>query len=140
MAFQLSNVDKIQFEQNMTYSEFLEQFQNHASQLLCLIDNKLHFYDKKEHIPKNIHPTTNAKNCYHFEDDQGKQYTVFGIEAAKVFYPAMKPEKVIKEHKPIIIEYIKDDLNLIIYDKQQKYEFPRSNKRLEIRKVNVFNK
>ena len=45
--------------------------------------------------------------------------------------------KTIKS-KPIIIEYVKDDLNLIIYH-DQKYEFPLSNKILEIRKGNVFD-
>ena len=52
MTFQLSNVNQISFEQGMTYSEFLEQFQNYASQLLCLVDGKLHWYDKKDHIPR----------------------------------------------------------------------------------------
>lgn len=135
MTIQLSNVNQISFNQGMTYSDFLEQFQNHAQQLLCLIDGKLHWYDKKENIPKNIHPTLVKDNQYHFEDDQGKTYIVFGIDASKLFYP---PKPMVKDlPKPIIIEYIKDDLNLIIYH-DQKYEFPRSNKILEIKKGNVF--
>ena len=135
MTFQLSNL-KVSFEQNMIYADFLEQFQNYASQLLCLINNKLYFYDKKEHIPKNIHPTTVIGNQYNFDDTEGNHYTVFGIDAAKLFYPSIDKKPL--ESKPIIIEYVKDDLNLIIYH-GQKYEFPRSNKILEIRKGNVFN-
>ena len=154
MTFQLSNIDQVCFEQGMSYSDFLEQFQNYASQLLCLIDGKLHYYDKKENIPKNIHPTTSKGNQYYFEDNQGKKYTVFGIDAANLFYPIKPVKSAVKsgsmfiqkpkisetptKSKPIIIEYIKDDLNLIIYH-DQKYEFPRSNKILEIRKGTVFD-
>lgn len=136
MSFQLSNINQISFEQNMTFSDFLEQFQNYTSPLLCLIDNKLHFYDKKESIPKNIRPTTVKGNMYYFTDDLGKEYILFGLDAAKIFYPKLVTKSPIK--KPIIIEYIKHDLNIIIYDKGQKYEFPRSNKILEIHKGNVF--
>ena len=138
MTYQLSNINQITFQQNMTFSDFLEQFQNYASPLLCIIDNKLHFYDKKEYIPKNIHPTTTVGNAYSFEDDVNgplsavKKYTVFGIDAARLFYPSFNIINI----KPII-EYIKDE-NLIIYDHGKKYEFPRSNKNLEIRKGNVF--
>ncbi len=134
MTFQLSNINQITFQQNMTFSDFLEQFQNYASPLLCLIDNRLHFYDKKENIPKNIHPTTTIGNAYSFEDTENKQYTVFGIEAAKLLYPPFKLPII--NIKPII-EYIKDE-NLIIYHQHKMYEFPRSNKIIEIRKGNVF--
>ncbi len=54
MSFKLSNVKEVIFKQDMTFSDFLEQFQNYAAPLICLVDDRLHFYDKKENIPKNI--------------------------------------------------------------------------------------
>lgn len=143
MTFRLSNINHVNFTQGMHYSEFLEQFQNYAQQLLCLVDNQLHFYDKKDHIPKNVTYVSHHNNQYHFKDDQ-KHYTVFGIEAAKLFCPSYQikeiKEEPKREIKPIIVEYIsKEDLNLIIYQQGHEYQFPRSNKILEIKKGKVFN-
>lgn len=86
----------IQFSQEATYENFIGQFQQYCSKILCVIDGtNFHFYDKKTSPPpsnirfdyKQIRGTITE---YYFRDiDTDTLYCVFGREAATIFYPRM---------------------------------------------------
>lgn len=78
------------FKQGLNFKQFLFQFQKYCPQLLCLHEDVLYFYDKKEDLPKNLH-FLGHKNEYYFADSEGKEYCVFNQDAATFLSPKPKP-------------------------------------------------
>ena len=83
----------VQIEQEETFENFIGQFQQFCSKLICIIDGTtLRYYDKTEGLPKNIRFDYKQRRGkiveYYFRDIQTESlYCVFGREAAKIFYP-----------------------------------------------------
>lgn len=88
----------IQINQDVTFENFIGQFQTYCSQLLCVINGTSLRYYNKNNIPNEI--PTNIRfdykqrrekvSEYYFRDiDDDTLYCVFGREAALIFYPQL---------------------------------------------------
>lgn len=139
-SFTLETIDNVVFKNNSDFKDFIGQFQIHCKKLLCVVNNRLKFYSRKDEIPKNIKllEIKNNHNIeeYYFEDlDTHDIYCIFGKNAATTFYPPLieKPEK---PKKPILISYSNKDSKVVyIYHNDKKYEIPWSNKNIEMKEL-----
>lgn len=83
----------VQFNQEATYENFIGQFQQYCSKLLCIIDGtSLRYYDKTSSLPTSVRFDYKQRRGnmteYYFRDiNDDTLYCVFGREAAAVFYP-----------------------------------------------------
>ena len=145
--------EKIIFEKESTFENFISQFQIFCSKILCVINgNSLQFYDKTEDIPKNIRFDYKKRRGkiteYYFKDNNTNAvYCVFGRDSAKIFFPNIddvdspgitenvssnifnfyKEEKLKNSEKDIIPSSI-----IIIIDEGKEFKFNNPNYPLEI--------
>ncbi len=113
-------------------NSFIGQLQNYCPKLICLVNGKyLKYYDKKANIPKNIRfehkKDTGPVVEYYFKDcDDGSIYCVYGIDAAKIFYPQLN-EYPMQNNKSYIT----------IIDKGVKFLFPNVDHNVELITYNI---
>lgn len=86
--------EKINFERESTFENFISQFQVFCSKVLCIKNGKyLYFYDKQEDVPKNIYFEYKKRRGemteYYFRDNTNS-YCVFGRDSAKFFFPRIE--------------------------------------------------
>lgn len=85
----------VEIENNISFENFVGQFQQGCSKLLCIVDGvHMCYYDKMGEIPNNIKFFKKEKyksiTEYYFKSlDDNTQYCVFGRDAASTFYPAI---------------------------------------------------
>lgn len=83
----------VEFRQEVTFENFVGQFQPYCAKLLCVIDGTiLHYYDKKGPLPTNLRFDYKQRRRtlteYYFRSiDTDTLYCVFGREAARIIYP-----------------------------------------------------
>lgn len=83
----------VEFGQEVTFENFIGQFQPYCGKLLCVVDGTiLHYYDKKGPLPTNLRFDYKQRRRtlteYYFRSiDTDTLYCVFGREAARSFYP-----------------------------------------------------
>lgn len=83
----------VQFNQEATFENFIGQFQQLCSKLLCVIDGtQLRYYDNANALPTNIrfdYKQRRGKITEYYFRDIGNDtlYCVFGRESAKIIFP-----------------------------------------------------
>lgn len=83
----------VKFTQEVTFENFVGQFQPYCTKLLCVVDGtSLYYYDKTGPLPTNIRFDYKQRRGtlteYYFRDiETDTLYCVFGYEAARLFYP-----------------------------------------------------
>jgi hypothetical protein len=109
LSFNMILNDKIIFNQDSTFENFIGQFQTSCSKILCIENGSyLKFYDKNSPIPMNIRfdykQSRSNLTEYYFRDIQtNDQYCVFGRECAKLFFPRIDEVDPIQPNvQPII--------------------------------------
>jgi hypothetical protein len=132
---ELDNIS-IKFEQDTNFLQLVAQLQTHCQPILIVIEKEgkqtLHYYEKKQQLPKHITFINKHDNIHQFLDtDTNISYYVFGSIAAKLF--SSGPETTPKKMKPIITEYISS--HIILYDKGKKYKFPYPEKKFIIQYI-----
>lgn len=132
--------------QSLNYKRFLAACQKRYTGLIVLQnDEEVLFLTKLSEIPKSILFTN--KKCidegeieYYFKNTAiTSNYCVFGYQAACLFYPPLK--RLLETVKaPVIMEPLgRLDKQLTIIHANRVIEFPRFNKIIEIKTLNVFN-
>lgn len=139
-SFNLTDIDKLKIDQNVTFTRFVSQIQKYSNKLLCIVnDTLLTFYSQKTHLPKNIsyvnHKIYDKDDIeyYFVNNDNNDRYTIFGTNEACVFYPELiNILNIDKKEKVKIIEYVGKEKYIILYHLGIKLKFPFSNKNLTI--------
>lgn len=131
----------IKIDQDVNFIQFISQLQEQCQNILSIIEinniQTLHYYEKKQQLPKNIKFISNVNDIYQFCSEDDTKYYIFGWRAAKIFFPSL--ELTTKKMKPIITEYISQYKHKILYDKGKKYKFPYNDKKLIITTIYIFN-
>lgn len=133
-------------KQSLHYKRFLAACQKRYTGLLVLQnEEQVLFLTKLSEIPKSI--LFINKKCidedemeYYFKNTAiNDTYCVFGYQAACLFYPPLK--RLLETAKaPVIMEPLgRLDKQLTIIHANRVMEFPRFNKIIEIKTLNVFH-
>jgi len=98
---------KVQFNQDITFENFIAQFQPFCDKLLCIINGTtLRFYDKTNKFPDNLRYDHKQRRGslteYCFRDiDNDNIYCIFGRENAMIFYPNINQVDPLKKENLI---------------------------------------
>jgi hypothetical protein len=88
----LPNDFKINIDQDITFENFVSQFQQFSDKILCIVNGTtLHFYDKNTVMPNVRYEYKQRRGSlieYYFRDMiNNNLYCVFGRDNAVLFYP-----------------------------------------------------
>ena len=130
---------KIKFTQDITYENFMAQFQKFCPVLLCIINGTtLHYYNGDGDTPQSIRFDRKRRTPhvteYYFKDmDNDNTYCVFGRENALVFYPHLEEadpsvsQASARQSSTRNVPPPPTPNTVVIIDKGQQYIFPNPN-------------
>lgn len=139
LSIKISEGSRIKFQQEMTFENFMGQFQQNCHMILCIINGTiLHYYPRGSKFPNNIrfdykHRRGSITEYYFRDNDDETLYCVFGREAAKHFYPKINEVDEEKPRNRRIIEPIVSSNDIIIIDGRVKSTFSNYNYPVEVR-------
>ena len=140
LSIRFSN--KINFKQEMTFENFVGQFQESCPMILCIINGTiLHYYQKGDNFPNDISFDYKHKRGeimeYYFRDNTDETlYCIFGRKNALSFYPKLSiyDQEAVKPVNKPIIEPMSSSNDIIINDRGTKLIFSNPNYPVEIRR------
>lgn len=142
----------LHFGQDVTFENFVGQFQANCPKLLCVVDGTtLRHYDRHGALPKQIRfdykQTWNGITEYYFRDmNTDSLYCVFGRITARIFYPRLDevdPDDACKSVADTSVSVAPSTLDtvplhIIIKDSGFTLKFPNPNYALEVRSHSIF--
>lgn len=126
---------KVEFNQEATFENFVGQFQPYCAKLLCVVDGtSLHYYDKTGSVPTNIRfdykQRRGSLTEYYFRDiETDTLYCVFGREYARIFYPRLDeidPDAQSTQSSAIIIRNLPSEPLKLQSRRVERPEAPKS--------------
>jgi hypothetical protein len=152
----------VHFDQDVTFENFVGQFQAGCPKLLCVVDGTvLRHYDRHGALPKNIRfdykQVRNGIVEYYFRDiGTDSLYCVFGRDPARIFYPRIDEVDPEPASEPISTSIANTSVNtkvipavpitvssttplhITIIDSGLTLKFPNPDYTLEVRTHSIF--